>query len=408
MANYTTRLGRDAANAAQWGTKAGSLLGAVEIDYVSSGLNNRFAPAAFDVTRATSATRVNPSGLIEKVQANVPRICYLNDAKGELLVEPQRTNLITYSEEFDNAAWLKDSLTINSNQGIAPDGTSNSDLIIPNSTLGNRFIGRSATTGQNISSVFLKMKELRYVNFGNAAAVTTVDLQNGTISADVVSVNEFSIEDYGSGWYRVTCYNTISSNFQIQVFFGVDATGANITTNGTDGAYIWGAQLEQGGYPTSYIKTEASQVTRSADTATKNVSSFVTPTSGAMMVDVESILGLRDGGNAAIQLGATNGYLYIYDASNTNNGYLGVFVQSADGSVNSVPITSRSKVLWNWSSTNVDIWVDGVKQISTGKAFSLANTNLTLSGSNSKLFNLYTLALWDATLSDSEAQQITT
>ena len=100
--------------------------------------------------------------------------------------------------------------------------------------------------------------------------------------------------------------------------------------------------------------------------------------------------------------------LFIYDLSGDSSGYLELFVQSTDGSFNIVAITKRSKVLFNWSATNVDIWVDGVKHLSTGKAFSLTNTNLSISGSTAKLFNLYKLGLWNTTLTDSEAKEQTT
>ena len=77
------------------GAKAGTLYSIVPTD--GSG--------DFSVTRATTATRVNEQGLIESVAANVPRIDFTNGGCGELLVEPQRTNQLTYSEQFNNAAW---------------------------------------------------------------------------------------------------------------------------------------------------------------------------------------------------------------------------------------------------------------------------------------------------------------
>ena len=106
---------------------------------------------------------------------------------------------------------------------------------------------------------------MRYVNVGNAASVVVVDLENGTISSNSVSINNFTIENYGNGWYRVSCYNTSSTNYQIQVFFGVDGSGSNIATNGTDGVYIYGFEIQNGSYATSYIPTQGSAVTRSAD-----------------------------------------------------------------------------------------------------------------------------------------------
>ena len=85
------------------------------------------------VTRATTATRVNSAGLIESVASNVPRLDYTNGTCPSILVEPQRTNLVLYSEQFDNAAWLKSTasgtLNVTANYGISPDGTQNADRI---------------------------------------------------------------------------------------------------------------------------------------------------------------------------------------------------------------------------------------------------------------------------------------
>ena len=78
-----------------WGTKEGSLL-------AYNDENRNYKPLPFDFTRAGTATVVNRSGLIETVQSGIPRIDFSDDANGALLLEPQSTNLITYSEDFSN------------------------------------------------------------------------------------------------------------------------------------------------------------------------------------------------------------------------------------------------------------------------------------------------------------------
>ena len=75
----------------------------------------------FTVVRNTTATRVNASGLIESVAANVPRIDYTGGGCGSLLVEPAATNLLLRSEEFDNAYWTKANTTISADAAVAPD-----------------------------------------------------------------------------------------------------------------------------------------------------------------------------------------------------------------------------------------------------------------------------------------------
>ena len=84
----------------------------------------------FDFSRSGSATRINSQGLIETVADGVSRLNYpLIDGKvvgcPSHLLEPQRTNLITYSEDFSNASWVKDATSIVSNEITSPDGSLN-------------------------------------------------------------------------------------------------------------------------------------------------------------------------------------------------------------------------------------------------------------------------------------------
>ena len=88
----------------------------------------------FNATRGSTATRVNKDGLIESVATNVPRLDYpLIDGVVQdcptLLLEPQRTNALQYSEEFENAYWINNGITITANQIVSPDGTQTADLL---------------------------------------------------------------------------------------------------------------------------------------------------------------------------------------------------------------------------------------------------------------------------------------
>ena len=184
-------------------------------------------------SRASSATRVNEQGLIEE----------------------SPVNKLTYSEDFSNAAWIKLNLSITANSSTSPDGTQNSTLVVPNATVGNRLIVNNTVNNLKTNSVFLKKKEIEYVKLGNASATVVVNLSNGTLSKSSDSTNDYSIESYGNEWYRVSIYNKTATSYQIQFFFGVDSSGANIATNGTDGLYIWGAQLNSGSTAKTYFPT---------------------------------------------------------------------------------------------------------------------------------------------------------
>jgi hypothetical protein len=213
-------------------------------------------------TRASTATRVNASGLIEAVASGVPRLDYLGSTCPKLLLEPQRTNLTTYSEQFDNADWQKRSgSSITSNYGISPDGTQNADRVVYSAGDGYIWKGISPTASTTYTiSVYAKGTGTIQFNF--------FDGTSGFTS------NTFTLT---SGWARYSY--TVTTN--------------SVTTFGDAGFFvpqtceIWGAQLEAGAYATSYVKTEAAAVTRLADAASKTgISSLIGQTEGAFFAEL--------------------------------------------------------------------------------------------------------------------------
>lgn len=231
-----------------------------------------------------------------------------------LLVEEQRTNLVTYSEQFDNAAWTKSVSSITANTIVAPDGALTGDLFIPNTTSGNHAVSRNALTvgTQYTLSVYAKAGGYQYLavsNAGSSALTAVFDLVNGTRTTGG-SVTSASITPVGNGWYR--CVLTITAGFAGFSLY-VSTLSTNINTfsgDGYSGIFIWGAQLEAGAFPTSYIPTTSATVTRNADVATMtgtNFSSWFNPSQGTLFGDVKMIattnsgpvaFGISDGSNA--------------------------------------------------------------------------------------------------------------
>jgi len=240
-------------------------------------------------TRASTATRVNAAGLIEEVASGVPRIDYTGGGCGKLLLEPQRTNNLSYSQDFANVYWAKSDITFGAD-GVSPSGLTDADLIVTgtaNSDQINRTVTLSATNTIT-QSVFIKRVagadwvdfltvRLGFTNsvkvwFNISTGAVGSSLQGGT-----TSLNSASIEDYGNGWLRLIVTTTDTTNNTIFDTRLRTAT-ANLSDTRVNNSsyYLWGFQLEAGSYPTSYIPTTTTAVTRVGDNASKTpISSFL-------------------------------------------------------------------------------------------------------------------------------------
>ena len=220
----------------------------------------------FDFTRASTATRINKDGLIETVSNNVPRLDYTDGSCPSLLLEPQRTNLFPYSEDFENSAWDKNTgTTITNNYAISPDGTQNASryLGIGGSGLGDKF---TLNATDNTISFWVKSN-----NGVNQFCQLLGD--SNQVSGNLLVTTE---------WTRLS--HTFTASGLANKVNGIFRDSSN---NNID-ILIWGAQLEQGSYATSYIptNTNGSAVTRLADNAyQQNVTQVIGQTEGVLYIE---------------------------------------------------------------------------------------------------------------------------
>jgi hypothetical protein len=226
--------------------------------------NDNYKPLPFDFDRASTATVVNKDGLIETVGVDEPRIDFLNNTKGHLLLEPQRTNIFDYSSDL--SAWSKLNSTVSESSVLSLDGVNNS-YGYERTSSSTSYIYRTvslANTTQYTLSFFVKSGTSTNVRTDiwdttqSVQCQIQVDLETKAISNFVGT--SYKIEDYTNGWIRISVTFTSESSLgtTFNRYFNADSVGSEL--------YIWGAQTEAGSYATSYIPTSGSAVTRSAET----------------------------------------------------------------------------------------------------------------------------------------------
>ena len=275
--------------AIEYGKNKYNKYGQPSLDLVFTGpkksLLDRVSGKSLQFTRNTIGTYVDANGIIQTAAAGEPRYTYdpVTGKELGLLVEESRTNLVTYSEDFNNAAWLKSNTTVTANNAVAPDGTSTADKVIEDSADSSHYVRTSVTvlpSTRYTYSIYAKAAERSKIklSLGQSTAwgspcSAIFDLNTGTVvSIQSATANvTASIQQLGNGWYR--CVMSADRNANIAAGFAyahlLDAAGVNpYQGDGTSGVYIWGCQISTGSFPTSYIPTSGSTVSRDPDTVT--------------------------------------------------------------------------------------------------------------------------------------------
>ena len=383
----------------------------------------------FDFTRSGNATRVNSEGLIELVSTNVPRLNYpLIDGVVQgcpsLLLEPSRTNLVTYSEDFSNAFWLIQNASVILNNAISPDGTLNATKLVENASNSTHRIlnGAGLTVSGNVSmSIFAKKGERNWIRLtNNNIQGAFFDLENGIIG-DITSGFDAKIQSYGNGWYRCSISQLSVANERIGVYVSTDGVNTTYQGDGTSGVYIYGAQLESNSsYPTSYIPTSGTIGTRSAETCNNagDVNTF-NDSEGVLYFEGSAIA--NDGTFKRISV-STSDNLFVnsiqlrYNADDNSITYqfrVGNVYQ-ADLTI-TANTTNVNKIACVWKINRFEIWVNGVKEAQdTSGSVPSANTfNSLFFGKTSTLLedpfrgNVKDLRVYNQALNDTDLETLT-
>jgi hypothetical protein len=269
-------------------------------------LEQRSSVTAYQVTTTQPITNYIP--VLQSAADNVARFDH-DPTTGEslgFLVEESRTNLVVRSEEIDNGVWLtKTNMSSGVNYAIAPNGTLSADQIIENTATAEHGLQSpnvDYTSGTNYTfSCYAKAagRTILRVLLPTAAfsenKIVYFDLSLGTVTSTSGTGITTSITAVGNNWYRLSLSAASTATLTTAgAQFRLVSTGttASYTGDGYSGIFIWGAQLEAGAFPTSYIPTVASQVTRAADAASitgANFTGFYRQDEGTVYVEAKSV-----------------------------------------------------------------------------------------------------------------------
>lgn len=274
----------------------GVAIPSLDFNFITGGL-----PGTVTFTRASTATYFNSAGVLTSAAINEARFDYNPStlaARG-LLIEEQRANSLTYSEDLTDASWAKNAVTISSNAIVAPDGLTTADKMDETAVTSGHGLDKSFSyvSGTTYTiSYFVKAAERSAINhlFPSAAFGSNLnarfDLTTGAFSSVSAGITTFS-QNVGNGWWRIAFTATATASVTTVIRINLLATiGGSTNYLGVlgSGLYFWGAQLEVGAFPTSYIPTVATALTRSADVATVNtLTPWFNATEGTLFAQAE-------------------------------------------------------------------------------------------------------------------------
>jgi hypothetical protein len=298
-----------------------------------------------------------------------------------LLLEPQRTNLFNFSEQFDNAGWTKQGLTITANSAVSPDGYTNADLLDDGTSASTQHWFFQGTTLANSTTYTLSLyakyvsRQNMIINIFNGASSQYVvyNIQNGTIVGSTGDVTA-SITSVGSGWYRLTYTRAMAASGSPNHRIGLaDDTGSETYTGSNKQTLIYGCQIEAGAYPTSYIgPTLGAAVTRLADSASKTgISSLIGQTEGTLYWEGRIVEGV--GTDLFIAGDITNSIFFNITSSNSLRIGIranGTLVLSPSGGT----VATNNKIALAYKSGDVVAYVNGVQVITDSTSFTFSDS----------------------------------
>jgi hypothetical protein len=360
--------------------------------YVAYGLSGSVGQTCYAWGAQLNEGTIKPYQKTE-TKLNIPRLDYSNGTCPSLLVEPQRTNLYTYSEDLSQ--WLTySSITTTANSAISPSGIQNADRVQFGTNGSLIYRTGTGSSGSNTLSVWAKATSgtsSKFRFFANGATLLSNDLE---------ATNE---------WQR----------FEFTYTYSAQTAGLSAPSTGASDVLFWGFQHELGSYATSYIPTTSASVTRNADEIFKTgISSLIGQTEGVWYLDLFASAENKDAGTYATWLiagDATNNF-QIYNLGTTLYWYAknagGVLI---DQTANETLVKGqRYKIAFAYKGGDYALYINGVQKRTSTNANvpTVSQFNLSAEGygaSAAIVKNEYNaVALWKTRLTNTQLATLTT
>ena len=415
----------------------------------NGGLNIKLAPTQYNVTLNGNGTYniftdgtntlndslqiISVNGFVgsitnvsvKEIQVDVPRIDFTDDTTGHLLLEPQSTNLLSYSEDFNNNYWSRNAnVTTTNSLELAPNGRLDAQIVKYDGT-GYSFIRRSLSPVPSTAatlSVFAKKGNWRYLGFRifstQGSSHTTFDFDTETF-VNIHSAQTASFETFSNGWYRIKVDQPSPELNNLVGFALSDSSGSELNTTGGQVAnvHLFGAQLEESSYATSYIPTSGSISTRNQELCNNSgtVNDFNSE-EGVLYAEIAALANDLTFRDISLSDGTLNNRVELRFRNNSNE--IQVVVRAIDGAYsvafgsNAYTITNFNKIAFSYKANDFNLWINGVKVATDNSGVTpIGLSELAFDNGTSNNFfygKTKNLKVFNYALTDEELQTLTT